>query len=247
MVGSQCCENPPDLSLISGSSGCVENIGGLESYISGSLDSKLGILLVSDVFGFEAPNLRKLADKVAAAGYYVVAPNFFHGDPFTPEKNLMYWYQFHLAEDAAEEARPVIEALRSKGISAIGAAGICWGAKVLVELSKLDDLKAIVMLHPSLVSVDDIQEIKVPISILGAEVDQMSPPELLKEFEEILSIKAEVDSFVKIFNGVRHGWTVRYNIKNEEAVKRAEEAHNDMLEWFFKYVRSSCCCRRSAL
>ncbi|XP_026390886.1 endo-1,3;1,4-beta-D-glucanase-like isoform X2 [Papaver somniferum] len=242
MVGSQCCENPPDLSLSSGI-GCVEDIGGLESYITGSLDSKLGILLVSDVYGFEAPNLRKLADKVAAAGYYVVAPNFFHGDPFTPEKNLMYWYQFHLAEDAAEEARPVIEALRrSKGITAIGAA-----AKVLVELSKLDDLKAIVMLHPSLVTVDDIEEIKVPISILGAEVDHISPPELVKEFEEVLSTKAEVDSFVKIFNGVRHGWTVRYNIKNVEAVKRAEEAHNDMLEWFFKYVRSSCFSRQSAL
>ncbi|KAI3995049.1 hypothetical protein MKX01_020821 [Papaver californicum] len=246
MVGSQCCENPPDFSLSSGS-GFVEEIGGLESYISGSLDSKLGILLVSDVFGFEAPNLRKLADKVASAGYYVIVPNFFHGDPFTPEKNLMIWYQFHLAEDAAEEARPVMEALRSKGISVIGAAGICWGAKVLVELSKLDDLKAIVMLHPSLVTVDDIEEIKVPVSILGAEVDQMSPPELVKEFEEILSTKAEVDSFVKIFNGVRHGWTVRYNIKNEEAVKRAEEAHNDMLEWFFKYVRCSCFCRKSAL
>ncbi|KAI3899101.1 hypothetical protein MKW92_021738 [Papaver armeniacum] len=244
MVGSQCCENPPDLSLSSGI-GCVEDIGGLESYVSGSLVSKLGILLVSDVFGFEAPNLRKLADKVAATGYYVVIPNFFHGDPFTPEKTMATWYQSHQPDDAAEEARPVIEALRSKGITAIGAAGICWGAKVSVELSKLDDLKAIVMLHPSLVTVEDIKEIKVPISILGAEVDHMSPPELVKKFEEILSTKAEVDSFVKIFNGVRHGWTVRYNIKNEEVVKRAEEAHHDMLEWFFKYVRSSC--RRSAL
>ncbi|MCL7046016.1 hypothetical protein MKW94_005657 [Papaver nudicaule] len=216
MIGSQCCENPPDLNLSSGS-GWVEEIGGLESYISGSLDSKLGILLVSDVFGFEAPNLRKLADKVAAAGYYVVVPNFFHGDPFTPDKTMITWYQSHLAEDAAKEAKPVIEALRSKGISAIGAAGICWG------------------------------EIKVPILILGAEVDHMSPPELLKEFEEVLLTKVEVDSSVKIFKGVRHGWTVRYNIKNEEAVKRAEEAHNDMLEWFFKYVRSSCFCRKSAL
>ncbi|RZC68017.1 hypothetical protein C5167_011715 [Papaver somniferum] len=246
MVGSQCCENPPDLSLSSGI-GCVEDVGGLESYITGSLSSKHGIILVSDVFGFEAPNLRKLADKVAAAGYYVVVPNFLHGDPFTPGQSLMTWYMSHLAEDAAEEARPVMEALRSKGISAIGAAGICWGAKVLVELSKLADLKAIVMLHPSLVTVDDIEEIKVPVSILGAEIDHISPPELVKEFEEVLSTKAEVDSFVKIFNGVRHGWTVRYNIKNEEAVKRAEEAHNDMLEWFFKHVRSFCVCRKSAL
>ncbi|CAK9318594.1 unnamed protein product [Citrullus colocynthis] len=68
----------------------------------------------------------------------------------------------------------VIEALKSKGISAIGAAGFCWGA---------------------------------PTSILGAEIDQISPPELLKQFEEVLSTKPEVDGFVKIFPKVSHGWT----------------------------------------
>jgi len=34
--------------------------------------------------------------------------------------------------------------------------------------------------------------VKVPIAVLGAEIDQMSPPELLKQFEEVLSAKSEV-------------------------------------------------------
>lgn len=35
-------------------------------------------------------------------------------------------------------------------------------------------------------------ELKAPIAILGAEVDRISPPELLKKFEEVLSSRAEV-------------------------------------------------------
>ncbi|MCL7026722.1 hypothetical protein MKW94_003952 [Papaver nudicaule] len=231
-----CCKNPPALNSTSGS-GHVEEIGGLKAYVSGSLDSKLGILLVSDFFGYEAPNLRNLADKVAAAGYYVVVPDFFHGDPYTPGEDVLVWLQSHGTDKGAADAKQVIKALKYKGISAVGAAGMCWGGKVVGELAKSDDLKVIVMMHPSRVTVEDIKEIKVPISILGAELDKQSPPALLKQFEEVLSTKPEVDSFVKIFEGVDHGWTLRYDIGNKEAVKQAEKAHHYMLKWLSKYVK----------
>ncbi|KAI3965562.1 hypothetical protein MKX01_010519 [Papaver californicum] len=231
-----CCKNPPALNSSSGYEH-VEEIGGLKTYVSGSLDTKLGILLVSDVYGYGAPNLRNLADKVAAAGYYVIVPDFFHGDPYTPGEDLLVWRQSHGTDKGAVEAKQVIKALKYKGISAVGAAGICWGGKVVGELAKSDDLKAIVMMHPSSVTIDDIKEIKVPISILGAELDKKLPPALLKQFEEVLATKPEVDSFVKIFKGVRHGWTVRYNITDKEAVKHAEKAHHYMLKWLSKYVK----------
>ncbi|CAL5357534.1 endo-1,3;1,4-beta-D-glucanase-like isoform X3 [Camellia sinensis] len=214
MSGSQCCENPPAaLSASCGGSGSLVELAGLKVYATGSPDSNFAILLISDVFdfgnhphprshnnyylvleGYEAPNLRKLADKVAAAGFYVVVPDFFYGDPYKPEnteKPLPVWIQSHGTDKGFEDAKPVIAALKNKGISAIGAAGFCWGAKVVVELSKSDYLQAAVLLHPSLVTVDDIKELKVPIAILGAEIDKISPPELLKQFEEVLSSKRE--------------------------------------------------------
>ncbi|KAK8578718.1 hypothetical protein V6N13_141999 [Hibiscus sabdariffa] len=60
-----------------------------------------------------------------------------------------------------------------------------------------------VMLHPSYVTVDDFKSkvqihlisidyepnfasVKVPITILGAEFDHMSPPKLIEQFEEIV-------------------------------------------------------------
>uniref|UniRef100_A0A7N2LWZ3 Dienelactone hydrolase domain-containing protein n=1 Tax=Quercus lobata TaxID=97700 RepID=A0A7N2LWZ3_QUELO len=230
MSGPQCCSNPPTLNPNAGA-GHVEQLGGLGTYVSGSPNSKLAILLISDVFviygkyilaffyaiymfvcvwlgwdikndimfhdsiltclsfpaGYEAPNLRKLADKVAAAGFFVVVPDFFNGDPFVPD----------------DANRPVQVWLKDHGTM----------------------LKFIV------------SDVKVPIAILGAENDDISPPEQLKQFGEKLSAKSEFDSFVKIFPGVAHGWTVRYNAEDESAVKSAEESHLDMLNWFTKYVK----------
>ncbi|XP_008802649.2 endo-1,3;1,4-beta-D-glucanase-like [Phoenix dactylifera] len=237
MASSQCCENPPTLNPASGQGCVVDDLGGLKAYTAGPSDSKLAILLIADVFGYEAPNLRKLADKVAAAGFFVVVPDFFYGDPYVPDqKPIMTWIEGHGTDKGFEDAKLVIEALKNKGVSAIGAAGFCWGAKVVAELAKFDYIKAAVMLHPSFVTVDDIKEVKCHIAILGAEIDKMSPPELLKQFEEILSVKSEVNSYVKIFPGVVHGWTVRYDTSDEPAVKKAEEAHRDMFEWFTKHL-----------
>ncbi|GLU03490.1 hypothetical protein SLE2022_206860 [Rubroshorea leprosula] len=55
---------------------------------------------------------------------------------------LPVWIKSHGTDRGFEDAKPVIVALRSKGIHAIGASGFCWG------------------------------EIKAPIAVLGAEIDR---------------------------------------------------------------------------
>ncbi|KAL7242636.1 hypothetical protein ACSBR1_015093 [Camellia fascicularis] len=57
MATSQCFENPPSLSSICGSGNlqaqyiyCIQEIGGLKTYVTGPQDSKLAILCISDVF-----------------------------------------------------------------------------------------------------------------------------------------------------------------------------------------------------
>ncbi|CAG7889384.1 unnamed protein product [Brassica rapa] len=239
MLGPQCCENPPVLNPLSGS-GHVEKLGGLDVYVSGSPDSNKCVLLVSDIYGYEAPNLRALADKVAASGFYVVVPDYFYGDPYDPshqDRSVPVWIKDHGPDKGFEDTKPVLEAIKNKGITAIGAAGMCWGGKVVVELSKEELIQAAVLLHPTYVTVDDIKDVKVPIAILGAEDDFLTPPALVKQFEEILASKPEVSSYVKIFPNVSHGWTTRYDINDPEAVKAAEEAHKEMLDWFVTYIK----------
>ncbi|KAH0988966.1 hypothetical protein GBA52_000449 [Prunus armeniaca] len=220
MAGPQCCSNPPILNPSYGVD-CAEKLGGLNVYAAGSTDSKLAIVLVSDVFGYRAPNLRKLV-KSDCINYVL---------------NVSCFELPRIEDKGFEDAKSIINALKEKGYSAIGAAGFCWGGKVVTELAKSDFVQAAVLLHPSFVALDDIEGVKVPMAVLGAEIDEYSPLELLKQFEEILAAKSEIDSYVKIFPKAEHGWTVRYNVEDEAAVKRAEEAHNNMIDWFSKNVK----------
>ncbi|KAJ0035429.1 hypothetical protein Pint_24926 [Pistacia integerrima] len=194
MASSQCLENPPTLTPTCGA-GTVQVSGGLNTYVTGLSDSKLAILLISDVFGYEAALFRKLADKLAAAGFLVVAPDFFYGDPVdlsNPQFDRDAWMKAHNTDKGYEDAKPVIAALRRKGVSAIGAAGFCWGGKVAVQLASSDDIQAAVLLHPGLITDDEINEVRIPVAILGAEIDHATPPEQVKHFGEILSSKSEL-------------------------------------------------------
>lgn len=239
MLGKDCYSNPAILNASSGV-GHVINIGGLNSYVTGSPLSILAILLVSDIFGFKTPLLRKLADKVAASGYYVVVPDFFNGDPFDPKnvkRPTTVWLKDHEPEKGFEAAKPVIEALKSNGASVIGAAGFCWGGKTVVDLGKSKHVRASVLLHPTFVTVEDISDVRIPIAILGGQNDTVTPPKLIKQFEQVLNTKPKVDSYVKIFPNVSHGWTLRYDQKDPKAVKAAYKAHQIMIDWFDKHLK----------
>ncbi|XP_058759261.1 endo-1,3;1,4-beta-D-glucanase-like isoform X2 [Vicia villosa] len=243
MSGPACCSNPPILDPFCGV-GHVEKLGGLDVYLTGSFLSTIAILFVSDIYGYQAPIIRNLADRVAAAGYYVVVPDYFNGDPFDPDnldRPLPIWMKEHRPEKGFKASQPIIEALKSKGISAIGAAGFCWGAKTVCELGKSNLSQVVALAHPSSITVEDIDGVNVPIAILGAGLDTITPPEVIKQFERVLAAKPEVDSFVKIFPNVSHGWTLRYNTTDPEAVKSAEEAHQILLDWFNKHLKREIC------
>ncbi|KAL6137867.1 hypothetical protein ACLB2K_063156 [Fragaria x ananassa] len=215
MAGPECCSNPPIINTSCGSDS-AENYGGLNAYVTGSPNAKHAILLASDVFG-----------RVSASGFCVVIPDFFHGDPFVYDNNrpLAVWLKDRGTDKGFEDAKSVIDALIRKGFSAIGAAGFCWGAKVVTELANSEFIQAAVLLHPSFTTVDDIEGVKSPIAILGAEIDNYSPPELVKKFEDILKAKPEVDSHVKIFPKVAHGWVLRYDADDEAAAKSSENQY----------------------
>ncbi|KAH7302614.1 hypothetical protein KP509_23G079600 [Ceratopteris richardii] len=187
---------------------------------------------------FAMPILRKIADQIAGLGYLVVAPDYMNKDPFVDQGNVPItdWLKNHLPISAVPSTRTIVDVLKQKGISSVGAVGFCWGGKVVVELAKLDILKVAVMCHPSFVSVDDIKEVKIPIAILAAETDNITPPAMAAQFQEILGSKKDVKSFVKIYPGTFHGWVNRYDPSNPVQLGKAEEAHKKIFEWLQTYL-----------
>ena len=127
----------------------------------------------------------------------------------------------------------LVEALEGKGIRSVGLAGFCWEGKVAVLVGKQTGLvKAIVQNHPSFAEASNYAEVAVPISILG------SPTDGLQQFKGLLKMrrKEHLKIYLKIFIGVQHGWTIRYDVNDKQAVKKANRAHRLMLKWFHKYL-----------
>ncbi|KAI4304102.1 hypothetical protein MLD38_039658 [Melastoma candidum] len=241
MSSPQCFENPPALVPPRAGSETVHELAGLKAYVAGPPDSKRAVILIADVFGYEAPNLRKFADRCASSGFLVVVPDFFYGDPIDANNfdkiDRDAWRKIHNTEKGYEDALKVVKALKSKGVSAVGASGYCWGGVVVAKLAGSGELQAGVILHPGKITEDEIKAVKTPTAILGAEIDHSSPPDILQKYGEILSAKSEFESYVKIFPRVPHGWSMRYKEDDEFAIKSAEEAHQDTLNWFLKHVK----------
>ncbi|KAF8697538.1 hypothetical protein HU200_035871 [Digitaria exilis] len=211
--------------------------GGYRAYVTGPASSCRAIVIATDVYGFEAPLLRQIADKVGEAGYYVVVPDFFNGDyADKTNKTLVEWLEAHSPVNAAEDAKPLFAALKKEGKS-IGVGGYCWGGKFTVEMAKTNYVKVVSISHPYNVTVDDMKEVKCPIEILGAQNDTTTPPKLVYQFVDVLRQRSQIPYFAKIFPGVAHGFACRYNTTDPFAVRTAEEALAYMLDWFKKYLK----------
>lgn len=211
--------------------GKVEKYAGLDVYVSGPETAKTAIILVSDIYGYEVPQFRKIVDLLGDKGYLALGPDLLHGDPRGSEDPAA-WIARHQPADELPNVKALEEFVSAKaGTTAYGLIGFCWGAKVAALAAAQGLAKAIVLFHPSRVSVEDIKAAKVPVAVLGAEHDKATPPSLVEDFREAREADPELGpkSVFKVYPNTAHGYAVKYDPNDQVAVKAAHDAYKDML------------------
>ncbi|KAF2090640.1 dienelactone hydrolase family protein-like protein [Saccharata proteae CBS 121410] len=143
--------------------GSVREIGGLNTYISEPSDGSKAksIIFIVDIFGYEFPNVRLLADNYAAAGFYVYIPDVHQGDSLpidflqTVEPPLPQREAMGMVEKTAATAKvgatlgpwlvrhregvskPLMDGFintirTTAGTDKVGAIGFCWGGRYAI-------------------------------------------------------------------------------------------------------------------
>uniref|UniRef100_A0A3Q3J994 Carboxymethylenebutenolidase homolog n=1 Tax=Monopterus albus TaxID=43700 RepID=A0A3Q3J994_MONAL len=203
--------------------------------------SDKAIIVIQDIFGWQLPNTRYMADMLSANGYIAVCPDFYVGkEPWSPSHDwskFQEWYEDKKPTNINKEVDVVLRYLKEQcGAKHIGAVGFCWGGAATHYLAlQYPEVKAGVSFYGK--SLEEIYGLKSPTLFVFAENDHVIPLDQVEALEVKLKKKCTVDYQVKIFPGQTHGFVHRKREDINPADKPSiQEARTDMLNWLNKYI-----------
>ncbi|KAM6971478.1 carboxymethylenebutenolidase homolog [Tautogolabrus adspersus] len=208
-----------------------------------SAASDKAIIVIHDIFGWELPNTRYMADMLAANGYTTVCPDFFVGrEPWTPSHDwstLQEWIKERSPTDLKKEVDAMLRFLKEQcGAKHIGVVGFCWGGVATHYLSlNYPDIKAGVSVYGIIRDREDRYGLKFPTLFIFGGNDSYIPLDQVNCLEAKLKEKCWIDYYVKIFPGQTHGFVHRKNEDMNPADKPSIlEARAELLNWLKKYM-----------
>ncbi|KAI3431869.1 DLH domain-containing protein [Psidium guajava] len=196
-----------------------------------------GILLLSDIYGFEDSSTREFAYRVACNGYNVLVPDLFRGDPWTKDrpKNDLFeqWYAGQqpdrVAKDIGTAKDWLVNELLSAGISKkLGVIGFCFGGGRVIDVLAKDqshNFGAGVSFYGTRINRSVACNINVPVLFISGDEDPLCPVSLLRDIEKSIAR----GSRVVIFEGRGHGFAHQPNSPDED--KDADQAFQVMRSW----------------
>ncbi|KAF1582564.1 hypothetical protein FQV11_0005746, partial [Eudyptes moseleyi] len=97
------------------------------------------VVVIHDVFGWQLPNTRYMADMLAANGYIAICPDFFVGQeawkPSNDWASFDDWLKTRNAGKIDKEVDVIVKYLSEQcGAKKIGVIGFCWGGAAVQHL-----------------------------------------------------------------------------------------------------------------
>lgn len=145
-------------------------------YISEPRDaSQVGVLYLTDVFGIQLEQNKLLADSFARAGYVVVAPDLFDGEPAPEDLDQPGFNTTEfLAAHSPDVTDPIIAAAvqymrEDLGLDKIAATGYCFGGRYAFRfLAEGKGADVAFAAHPSALQDSEIEAITGAVSVAAA-------------------------------------------------------------------------------
>ncbi|XP_073127188.1 uncharacterized protein [Henckelia pumila] len=194
-----------------------------------------GILLLSDIFGFEDSATRDFAYRVACNGYNVLVPDLFNGDPWRKDRPMALLEEWiskqeprRVVKDVLTSAEWMVNEFATVGISnKLGIIGFCFGGGRVIDVLARDQGSYFgtgVSFYGTRIDSSVASNIKVPLLLIAGDNDALCPIDVLEEIS-----KSNKGSKTVIFGGRGHGFGHRPQTPEEDA--DAEEAFMVMRNW----------------
>jgi carboxymethylenebutenolidase len=207
-------------------------------------DPRPGVLLLMDAFGLR-PTIEQMADRIAADGYTVLAPNVFYRHGHSPVGPMPDMSDPDARGRFMQTLRPMMDELTPDRVAADGAAyldklaevaapgpvvitGYCMGGRVgwRIAAAHPDRVAGLGAFHTGgLVSDDPNSPHRSAADVAGTELyfgfadeDQSMTPEHIAALEQALD-DAGADYRAEVYEGAHHGYTMEDTPVYDEAAR----------------------------
>ncbi|XP_025032594.1 carboxymethylenebutenolidase homolog [Python bivittatus] len=219
----------------------IENI---KAYVcQPASDTNKAVILVHDIYGWQFPDTRYVADIVASNGYTIICPDFFLGkEPWTPNdhwQNFGGWLKDRDPMKVDKTVDIVLKYLKEQcNALKIGIVGFSWGGMAVHHLMLTNpELKAGVSLYGIIRDSETRYNLLNPTFFIFGEKDHTISLKQVSLLEEKLAEYCKVDYKIKVYPGQVHGFAqCKPEDMKPEDIPCIEEARMDLIHWLNRYI-----------
>ncbi|KAL5778847.1 hypothetical protein ACOSQ2_009584 [Xanthoceras sorbifolium] len=199
-------------------------------------NNETGVLLLSDIFGFEDSSTRDFAYRLACNGYNVLVPDLFRGDPWAKNRPKTMFEQWmarqdpqRVAKDIASAKEWLVDEFMAAGISKkLGIIGFCFGGGRVIDVLAQDQGACFgvgVSFYGTRIDQSLASNIKVPVLFISGDNDPLCAVSVLKDIEKRIGRGSRTE----IFEGRGHAFAHRPGSPEEDT--DAEQAFTITRNW----------------